>query len=148
MSNPAFRFDHVHIISENPKASAAWYIEMFGATIAADTIARGAPQIFTELGGTKIVIRGRRPGENPAPNQPIQPYSGFLQPQHLGDRSFRFPVPGRPDRPLRRSAQERREVSGRTEARRRRQPAVLRCRAGRCEHRTHAMLKPHQPRPI
>ena len=38
MSNPAFRFDHVHIISENPKASAAWYVEMFGAAIAADTI--------------------------------------------------------------------------------------------------------------
>ena len=50
MSNPAFKFDHVHIISENPKASAAWYVEMLGATIAADTIARGAPQIFVELG--------------------------------------------------------------------------------------------------
>jgi hypothetical protein len=44
MSNPAFKFDHVHIISETPKASADWYVEMFGATIAADTIARGAPR--------------------------------------------------------------------------------------------------------
>ena len=61
MSNPAFKFDHVHIISENPKASAAWYVEMFGATIAADTIARGAPQIVVELGGMTILIRGRRP---------------------------------------------------------------------------------------
>ena len=62
MSNPAFKFDHVHIISENPKASAAWYVGMFGATIAADTIARGAPQVFVELGGVTILIRGRRPG--------------------------------------------------------------------------------------
>jgi len=46
MSNPAFKFDHVHIISENPRASADWYVEMFAATIAADTVARGAPQIF------------------------------------------------------------------------------------------------------
>ena len=42
MSNPAFKFDHIHIISENPRASANWYVEMFGATIAADTVARGA----------------------------------------------------------------------------------------------------------
>ena len=77
MSNPAFKFDHVHIISENPKASAAWYVEMFGATIAADTIARGAPQIFVELGGMTILIRGRRPGEDPVSNQPIRPYSDF-----------------------------------------------------------------------
>ena len=41
MSNPAFKFDHVHIISETPRASAEWYVEMFGATIRADTMARG-----------------------------------------------------------------------------------------------------------
>ena len=38
---------------------------MFGATIAADTISRGAPQIFVDLGGMTILIRGRRPGETP-----------------------------------------------------------------------------------
>jgi len=42
MSNPAFTFDHVHIISEDPHKSAAWYVEMLGATIRADTVARGA----------------------------------------------------------------------------------------------------------
>ena len=73
MSNPAFRFDHVHIISENPRASAEWYVEMFGAAIAADTVARGAPQIFVELGGMTILIRGKRPGEDPAPGRPIRP---------------------------------------------------------------------------
>jgi hypothetical protein len=46
MSNPAFAFDHIHIISQNPKASANWYVQMFGADIVADTVARGAPQIF------------------------------------------------------------------------------------------------------
>src|SRR5258708_40057814 len=73
MSNPAFKFDHVHIISENPRASAEWYVEMFGATIAADTVARGAPQIFVDLGSMTILIRGRRPGEEPAPARPIRP---------------------------------------------------------------------------
>jgi len=32
MSNAAFKFDHVHIISKDPEASANWYVEMFGAT--------------------------------------------------------------------------------------------------------------------
>ena len=72
MTNPAFKFDHVHIISENPKASADWYVEMFGATIAADTVARGAPQIFVDLGGMTILIRGRRPGEAPVAARPIR----------------------------------------------------------------------------
>jgi catechol 2,3-dioxygenase-like lactoylglutathione lyase family enzyme len=77
MSNPAFTFDHVHILSEDPHASAAWYVEMFGATIAADTVARGAPQIFVELGGMTILIRGIRPGEDPVPARPIRQYDDF-----------------------------------------------------------------------
>ena len=60
MSNPAFQFDHIHIISKDPEASAKWYVEMLGATIAANTTARGAPQIFVDLGGMTILIRRRR----------------------------------------------------------------------------------------
>ena len=46
MSNPAFTFDHIHIISQTPHESANWYVEIFGAEIVADKIAYGAPQIF------------------------------------------------------------------------------------------------------
>ena len=94
MSNPAFKFDHVHIISENPRASAQWYVEMFGATIAADTVARGAPQIFVELGGMTILIRGRRPGEEPAPARPIRPYSDFSSHNAWGTDHFGFMYAG------------------------------------------------------
>jgi hypothetical protein len=94
MSNPAFKFDHIHIISENPRESADWYVEMFAATIAADTLARGAPQIFVNLGGMTILIRGRRPGETPVPARPIQTLCRLLQPQRVGDRPFRLPVSG------------------------------------------------------
>ena len=41
MSNPAFEFDHIHIISQRPQDSANWYVQMFGAEIVADTVARG-----------------------------------------------------------------------------------------------------------
>jgi glyoxylase I family protein len=90
MSNPAFTFDHVHIISETPRASAEWYVEMFGATIARDTVAYGAPQIFVELGGMTILIRGRRAGEDPAPARPINPYGGFSSHNALGTDHFGF----------------------------------------------------------
>ena len=90
MSNPAFKFDHVHIISENPKASADWYVEMFGAMIVADTVARGAPQIFVGLGGMTILIRGRRQGEAPVAAQPIQPYADFSSHNAWGTDHFGF----------------------------------------------------------
>ena len=48
MSNPAFKFDHAHIISQDPEASAKWYAEMFGATIRANTVAR-APLRFLSI---------------------------------------------------------------------------------------------------
>ena len=113
MSNPAFAFDHLHIISQNPKESANWYVQMFGADIVADTVARGAPQIFLELGGKTRIIRGQQPAEAPTAARAIQPYAddasyhtwgtdpfGFLS--HGDRRAFcdelraqgvRFPVP-------------------------------------------------------
>ncbi len=90
VSNPALVFDHVHIIAEDPHASARWYVDMFGATIAADTVARGAPQIFVELGGTNILIRGRRPGEDPSPGNPIQGYADFSSHNRWGTDHFGF----------------------------------------------------------
>jgi len=94
MSNPAFKFDHVHIISENPRAAAEWYVEMFGAVIAADTTARGAPQIFVELGGMTVLIRGKRPGEDPAAARPIRPYADFSSHNAWGTDHFGFMYQG------------------------------------------------------
>jgi catechol 2,3-dioxygenase-like lactoylglutathione lyase family enzyme len=94
MSNPAFKFDHVHIISENPKASADWYVEMFGATITADTMARGAPQIFVDLGGATILLRGPRPGEAPVAARPIRPYADFSSHNAWGTDHFGFMYEG------------------------------------------------------
>src|SRR5262249_22616769 len=90
MSNPAFKFDHVHIISENPRASANWYVEMFGAAIVADTVARGAPQIFVGLGGMTILLRGPRPGEAPGAARPIQASAAFFRPHTRGTDHFGF----------------------------------------------------------
>jgi catechol 2,3-dioxygenase-like lactoylglutathione lyase family enzyme len=71
MSNPACKFDHVHIISEDPKAAANWYVEILGATIAANTMARGAPQIFVDLGGMTILILASGRARTPLPPDPF-----------------------------------------------------------------------------
>ena len=90
MNDPAFKFDHVHIISKDPEASANWYVEMFGATIAAHMMARGAPQIFVELGGMTILIRGQRPSENPVAARPIRQYADFSSHNAWGTDHFGF----------------------------------------------------------
>lgn len=90
MTNPAFQFDHVHIISRDPQASARWYVDVFGARIVADTVARGAPQIFVELGGATILIRGRRPGESPADTRAIRPFDDFSSHDEWGTDHFGF----------------------------------------------------------
>ncbi|MDE0190120.1 MAG: VOC family protein, partial [Gammaproteobacteria bacterium] len=58
-------FDHIHLISADPSAAAAWYENVLGVEIVADYTLRGAPQINVRLGGMTVIIRGRRPGEEP-----------------------------------------------------------------------------------
>ena len=43
MSNPAFTFDHIHIISQSPQDSANWYVQMFGAEIVASKLTSSPP---------------------------------------------------------------------------------------------------------
>lgn len=90
MFKPPLKFDHIHIISRAPKATVSWYVEMFGANVAADTLARGAPQIFLEVGGAKIVIRGKRPGEEPVDSRSIKPHSDFSSHGEWGTDHFGF----------------------------------------------------------
>jgi hypothetical protein len=113
---------------------------MFGATIAADTIARGAPQIFVELGGMTILIRGRRPGEDPTSNQPIRPYSDFSSHNTWGTDHFGFRYQG--DLTALCADLRRKGVRFPVELKKGvGQPAVLRCRPGWCQYRAHAMLR-------
>lgn len=94
MSNPAFKFDHVHIIAENPQQTAKWYVDMLGASLTADAVARGAPQVFLQLGGATIIVRGKRPGENPKPGNPIRPYGDFSSHNAWGTDHFGFMYKG------------------------------------------------------
>jgi len=63
---------------------------MLGATIAKDTVARGAPQIFLEVGGKCIVVRGQRPGESPVETRPIEPQEDYSSHNEWGTDHFGF----------------------------------------------------------
>lgn len=94
MDNIKLTFDHIHLISEDPKTAAKWYEEVLGATIAADYELRGAPQINVTLGGMTIIIRGRRSGEEPGSKPGMQHYADYSSHNQWGTDHFGFSYQG------------------------------------------------------
>jgi catechol 2,3-dioxygenase-like lactoylglutathione lyase family enzyme len=88
-------FDHIHLISRDPKAAADWYREMFGGEVTAvQENLRGAPQIDVRVGGMTIVIRGRRPGEQPVATKPMHHFDGYSSHDEWGTDHFGFTYHG------------------------------------------------------
>jgi catechol 2,3-dioxygenase-like lactoylglutathione lyase family enzyme len=63
MSDASILFDHVHLVSKDPKSTADWYEEKLGGRVVNSSEVRGAPSIVVSFKGATIIIRGRRPGE-------------------------------------------------------------------------------------
>ena len=76
MSNPEFKFDHLHIISNDPEASAKLVCRDVWRDDYGEYQSTPAPQIFVDLGGMTILIRGQQPSENPAATRPINSKRG------------------------------------------------------------------------
>ena len=87
-------FDHIHLISEDPKATAAWYEEILGGEIVADYELRGAPQINVRVGGMQVIIRGRRPGESPVSTRPMQDFADYSSHDEWGTDHFGYTYHG------------------------------------------------------
>ena len=88
-------FDHIHLISRDPEATAEWYQQMFGGNVTAvQENLRGAPQIDVRVGGMTIVIRGQRPGEQPAEARPMQRFEGYSSHDGWGTDHFGFTYRG------------------------------------------------------
>jgi catechol 2,3-dioxygenase-like lactoylglutathione lyase family enzyme len=77
-------FDHVHLVSENPESTASWYAEKLGGEIIASTETLGAPQFVVAFEGATMIVRGRRPGEEPVRKPGLE----------WGTDHFGFAVPG------------------------------------------------------
>ena len=87
-------FEHVHIVCEDPHASARWYQDILGATIAGEHEVRGAAQIRIEVGGVLVFLRGRRPGEAPVSTRPMREYEGYSSHNEWGTDHFGFTYNG------------------------------------------------------
>ncbi len=78
----AFFFNHIHLLTRDPKATAQYYNKMFGAKIIESTQSDGKPRIDLDLGGVSIFIL-RVPPKQDAPACPPGPYLGL---DHFGLR--------------------------------------------------------------
>ena len=72
MPNVSFAFDHVHLVSRDPHATAGWYVDKLGGKIAKSGDVKGAPQIYVSLGGAMVIVRGQRTAELAAEKPGLQ----------------------------------------------------------------------------
>jgi lactoylglutathione lyase len=76
-----FTYDHMHLRSPDPEATAAFYERMFGAQILR-SVQGGQPRIDLKLGGVDVFIMPVAAGSNVAPAPP-HPHRGL---DHFGLR--------------------------------------------------------------
>lgn len=69
-------WDHIHLRSPDPEATAQWYERMLGAEVIR-TMQQGQPRIDLKLGGNNIFIAKVTPEDNPAPQSPYHGLDHF-----------------------------------------------------------------------
>jgi catechol 2,3-dioxygenase-like lactoylglutathione lyase family enzyme len=74
-----YTWDHIHLRSPDPEATAQWFERMLGAEIIR-SMQEGAPRIDLRLGGANIFIAPTKPGDGVSP-APVTPYHGL---DHFG----------------------------------------------------------------
>ena len=75
---PNYTWDHIHLRSPDPEATAAWFERMLGARVIR-TMQQGKPRIDLKLGGAMIFIAPVEPGDgvNAPPATPCQGLDHF-----------------------------------------------------------------------
>ena len=74
-----FTFDHIHLRTPDPEATAAYYEKIFGAEIVRSA-PHGQPRIDIMLGGAQIFVAPVTPDSDVA-EPPVTPYQGL---DHFG----------------------------------------------------------------
>ena len=74
-----FGMNHIHIKAADPRSTAQWYVEKFGATIAAEAEMAGSLTVRTDLGGARVNITQASPESLPAGSS--DPHMGL---EHFG----------------------------------------------------------------
>src|SRR5271155_1081790 len=75
---PNYTWDHIHLRSPDPEATATWFERMLGAEVTR-VMQGGKQRIDLELGGAKIFIAPVAPGDavNAPPKTPYQGLDHF-----------------------------------------------------------------------
>jgi lactoylglutathione lyase len=76
---PNYQWDHIHLRSPDPEATAAWFERMLGAEVIRSTV-QGKPRIDLKLGGADVFIMPVGAGDKVNP-PPVTPYQGL---DHFG----------------------------------------------------------------
>jgi catechol 2,3-dioxygenase-like lactoylglutathione lyase family enzyme len=77
-----FRYDHVHLRSPDPEATANFYRDMFGAEVLKSVQSDGRERVDMRLGGVVMFI-AKVEGDMPLSEKPVGSYVGL---DHLGLR--------------------------------------------------------------
>ncbi len=51
-----FGMNHIHIKAEDPRSTAQWYVDKFGASVAGEAEMGGSVTVRTDLGGVRLNI--------------------------------------------------------------------------------------------
>jgi lactoylglutathione lyase len=75
---PTYAWDHIHLRSPDPEATATWFERMLGAQVIR-TMQQGQPRIDLKLGGANVFIMAVKPGDgvNAPPKTPYQGLDHF-----------------------------------------------------------------------
>lgn len=79
---PEISFDHIHLRTPDPEATATWFEEMLGAEVIR-SVQQGQPRIDLKLGGANIFIAPVPAGDASVGAPPRAPYQGL---DHFGLR--------------------------------------------------------------
>jgi lactoylglutathione lyase len=74
-----FNWEHIHLRSPDPEATAEWYRDKLGAEVVKSAQADGSTRIDLNLAGQKVFIARALPGK--AADAPASPYLGL---DHFG----------------------------------------------------------------
>ena len=72
MAEASLSFDHVHLVSPNPQATADWYVDKLQGKVVRSLDVKGAPQVYVSVGGFIIIVRGQRPAESASDKRELE----------------------------------------------------------------------------
>ena len=73
---PVYSYDHIHLRSRDPMATAKYYEKMFDAKIIESIQSDGQPRIDLDINGLTVFI-ARVPAEAQIPGAPRDPHLGL-----------------------------------------------------------------------